>query len=40
VFEDMNPKIENTPKAVNTSNAEFDATTINTLSVKLDFSGK
>ena len=39
-FRDMNPKIENTPNAVNISNAEFDATTTNTLSVKREFSGR
>ena len=32
---DMNPKIENTPNAVNISKLEFDAMTINTLSVNL-----
>jgi len=37
VVYDMNPNIEKTPKAVQTSNAEFEATTRNTLSVSLEF---
>ena len=37
---DIYPRTENTPNAVNISNKEFAVTTINTLSVNLDFSGK
>ena len=39
-WRDMNPRIENTPNAVNISKNEFAATTISTLSVNLEFSGK
>ena len=37
---DMNPRMENTPNAVKISKNEFAATTTNTLSVNLEFSGK
>lgn len=37
---DMNPKIENTPNAVNISNPEFELTTINTLLINFAFLGK
>ena len=40
VENDMNPKIENIPKAVKTSNEEFAKTTSNTLSFILEPSGK
>ena len=39
-WRDMNPRMENTPNAVNISNNEFAATTKSTLSANFDFSGR
>ena len=37
---DMKPRIENTPNAVHISKVEFEAITINALSMSFEFSGR